>query len=337
MPKEATTSSSNRTTSSMGMTVIEQQQQQGKESSANRHRVEVTIEKDGEQKGQHEEVPPFTPSGPIKEAMSPSVAESIRSVFAAFIWHEGIVHDAMAAAAFLKFHPGLSKEEELMAVMAEESNNLQQPLSKKDRILQRHSVEVISTAYLKSRQVHNPSPLERSLEEEKSNMNANANRNNLALAQSERIPEEETQAIPDIPIEDTREMVTVASKLPPTMRLFVLLWEEVRSYCHHAILQQVILGSPLAAAALPSSSKSKAEKKDRKDRKKRRRTAAATTSASGGGVFGELEKRDANEPWPSIPASGADDKENKDGGGNKEAFIQICDMCGIPFQVSCSF
>ena len=316
----------------MGMTVIEQQQQQGKESSANRHKVEVTIEKGEQQKGQHEEVPPFTPSGPIKEAMSPSVAESIRSVFAAFIWHEGIVHDAMAAAAFLKFHPGLSKEDELMAVMAETESDLQ-PLSKKDRILQRHSVEVISTAYLKSRQVHNPSPLERSLEEEKSNMNANANRN-LALAQSERIPEEETQVIPDIPIEDTREMMAVASKLPPTMRLFVLLWEEVRSYCHHAILQQVILGSPLAAATLPSSSKSKAEKKDRKDRKKRRRTTAATTSS---GVFGELEKRDANELWPSIPASGADDKENKDGGGNKEAFIQICDMCGIPFQVSCSF
>ena len=32
-------------------------------------------------------------------------------------------------------------------------------------------------------------------------------------------------------------------------------------------------------------------------------------TTSSGGVFGELEKRDANEPWPSIP-SAADDKEN---------------------------
>lgn len=39
---------------------------------------------------------------PVKEAMSPSVAESIRSVFAAFVWHEGIVHDAMAVASYLK-------------------------------------------------------------------------------------------------------------------------------------------------------------------------------------------------------------------------------------------
>ena len=103
LPREAaTTSSSNKTTSSVGMTVVEQQNH-SKETAANRHRVEVTIEK-AEQK-RHEDALFVPGSGPIKEAMSPSVAESIRSVFAAFIWHEGIVHDAMAAAAFLKFHP----------------------------------------------------------------------------------------------------------------------------------------------------------------------------------------------------------------------------------------
>lgn len=46
---------------------------------------------------------------PVKEALSPSVAESIRAVFAAFVWHEGIVHDTMAVASYLKFHPTLSK------------------------------------------------------------------------------------------------------------------------------------------------------------------------------------------------------------------------------------
>ena len=46
---------------------------------------------------------------PVKEALSPSVAESIRAVFAAFVWHEGIVHDTMAVASYLKFHPNLSK------------------------------------------------------------------------------------------------------------------------------------------------------------------------------------------------------------------------------------
>jgi hypothetical protein len=34
----------------------------------------------------------------------------MRSVFAAFLWHEGIMHDAMACASFLKFHPLLLKD-----------------------------------------------------------------------------------------------------------------------------------------------------------------------------------------------------------------------------------
>ena len=41
--------------------------------------------------------------------MSTSVAQCLRAVFAAFMWHEGIVHDAMACASFLKFHPNLPK------------------------------------------------------------------------------------------------------------------------------------------------------------------------------------------------------------------------------------
>ena len=32
---------------------------------------------------------PLQPQQPVKEALSPSVAESIRAVFAAFVWHEG--------------------------------------------------------------------------------------------------------------------------------------------------------------------------------------------------------------------------------------------------------
>ena len=40
--------------------------------------------------------PSQPPQGPVVEAMSPSVAESIRAVFAAFIWHAGsydIIYD----------------------------------------------------------------------------------------------------------------------------------------------------------------------------------------------------------------------------------------------------
>ena len=50
-----------------------------------------------------------SPYHQVKEALSPSVAECLRAIFAAFLWHEGIVHDAMACASYLKFHPDLSK------------------------------------------------------------------------------------------------------------------------------------------------------------------------------------------------------------------------------------
>ncbi|KAI5730737.1 hypothetical protein M8J76_016854 [Diaphorina citri] len=68
-----------------------------------------------------------------KIAMSPSVAESLRAIFAAFIWHEGIVHDAMACASFLKFHPTLPKQGALVV-----TRHIQR------RASQRHSVEVSS-------------------------------------------------------------------------------------------------------------------------------------------------------------------------------------------------
>ena len=44
--------------------------------------------------------------------MSPSTAECLRAVFAANLWHQGLVHDAMACASFLKFHPNLPKQVE---------------------------------------------------------------------------------------------------------------------------------------------------------------------------------------------------------------------------------
>ena len=70
------------------------------------------------------------PKEPVKEALSPSVAECLRAVFAAFLWHEGIVHDAMACASFLKFHPDLNKE------MSKFANK-----KKQERIRVRHATD----------------------------------------------------------------------------------------------------------------------------------------------------------------------------------------------------
>ncbi|XP_055524898.1 E3 ubiquitin-protein ligase highwire isoform X3 [Wyeomyia smithii] len=89
-----------------------------------------------------------------KRALSPSIAETLRAVFSAFLWHEGLVHDAMACASFLKFHPSISKKEsENMPV----GNPHERLLTREQKVLQRHSVEISNAGtYLNIR----PSTLE---------------------------------------------------------------------------------------------------------------------------------------------------------------------------------
>ena len=79
------------------------------------------------------------------------MAESIRAVFAAFVWHEGIVHDTMAVASYLKFHPGLSKQgqnhgsaEAGGTAAGSDQDGAGGPTqqSKETKARQRHSVEV---------------------------------------------------------------------------------------------------------------------------------------------------------------------------------------------------
>ena len=57
---------------------------------------------------------PALASNPTKaltsKVMSPSLAECLRAMFAAFLWHKDIVQDAMACASFLKFHPTYAKD-----------------------------------------------------------------------------------------------------------------------------------------------------------------------------------------------------------------------------------
>ncbi|CRK91251.1 CLUMA_CG004931, isoform A [Clunio marinus] len=95
-------------------------------------------------------------AGSPKQALSATVAETIRAIFAAFLWHEGLVHDAIACASFLKFHPAIPKKSvyEWSDKPLEETREL---LTKDEKIQQRHSVEIINTSnYLNAR----PSTLE---------------------------------------------------------------------------------------------------------------------------------------------------------------------------------
>ena len=67
------------------------------------------------QDSEMEDMPPAKSSSSaesvkIIQALSPAVAECQRAVYAAFLWHQGLVHDAMASSFHLKLHPSLSKE-----------------------------------------------------------------------------------------------------------------------------------------------------------------------------------------------------------------------------------
>jgi E3 ubiquitin-protein ligase MYCBP2 len=186
---------------------------------------------------------------PVKEAISPSIAESLRAIFAAFLWHEGVVHDAMACASFLKFHPSLPKQGALVVTRqpmggAEgggAADTRRSELTKEQRARQRHSVEV-STAgnYLHIQ----PSTLETLT---RSAANANANRNRAKKQHAEAVIKEEsggsTTATGDavgklssLP-ETSFHTVTV---LPPALKSLVYLWEELSTSCLQAIMQQVL-------------------------------------------------------------------------------------------------
>ncbi|XP_065222944.1 E3 ubiquitin-protein ligase MYCBP2 isoform X3 [Planococcus citri] len=71
-----------------------------------------------------------------KTGIRPSVAESVRAVFAAFLWHEGLAHDAMTCASYLKFYPQLMRKDINTVVRREHNSN-----RNKDVTL-RYSVEV---------------------------------------------------------------------------------------------------------------------------------------------------------------------------------------------------
>uniref|UniRef100_A0A182N2D5 RCR-type E3 ubiquitin transferase n=1 Tax=Anopheles dirus TaxID=7168 RepID=A0A182N2D5_9DIPT len=118
--------------------LLNQQQQQQQQPTAQQGQTQQ--QQDLQQQSFQQHLP--------KRALSPSVAETLRAVFAAFLWHEGLVHDAMACASFLKFHPTISKTAGIGVGtgpmgLGNPSAELPMPaaLTREQKVLQRHSVE----------------------------------------------------------------------------------------------------------------------------------------------------------------------------------------------------
>ncbi|XP_017493583.1 PREDICTED: E3 ubiquitin-protein ligase highwire-like, partial [Rhagoletis zephyria] len=206
--------------------------------------------------------------GPIKRAMPPSLAESIRAVFAAFLWHEGLVHDAMACASFLKFHPTLPKEGATV-VTRRDSKDSRLQLSREQKAQQRHSVEVANAGtYLNIR----PSTLETLTKSGNSSVNNRKHRKNLAVASGAGSGGEELESGEKQKLHTLSEVVTV---LPPALRCLVYLWEQVCTNCVQ-VMQSNIVEREKASGGTPTrepsaEAKEKQESNDRDMVKKSRR------------------------------------------------------------------
>ncbi|XP_076385847.1 MYC binding protein highwire isoform X12 [Megachile rotundata] len=231
----------------------------------------------------------------VKEAYSPSVAECLRAVFAAFLWHEGIVHDAMACASFLKFHPSLPKQGALVVTrQAVLQSSDKQKQEQKAR--QRHSVEVTNAGnYLHIQ----PSTLE-TLTRSAANANANRNRKKQETTIKEEVQENgKLGALP--------EFQTVAV-LPPALKSLVFLWEELSTDCLQTIEQRSVLPSPTLQIQTMKLSK-QLEKRIREDKAKDR------------------EKKSSKKKKEWKPVGRANGSEVS-GGIERET---VCELCGQMF------
>ncbi|XP_043522651.1 E3 ubiquitin-protein ligase highwire-like [Frieseomelitta varia] len=231
----------------------------------------------------------------VKEAISPSVAECLRAVFAAFLWHEGIVHDAMACASFLKFHPSLPKQGALVVTRQTviQSTDKQK---QEQKARQRHSVEVINAGnYLYIQ----PSTVE-ALTRSAANANANRNRKKQKTVIKEEVPE--SGKLDSLP-----EFQTVAV-LPPALKSLVFLWEELSTNCLQTIQQRSVLPSPISQIQTMKLGK-RPEKRPREDKLK------------------EREKKSSRKKKEWKPVGRGNGSEVL-GGIERET---ICELCGLMF------
>ena len=245
---------------------------------------------------------------PVKEAMSPSVAECMRAVFASFMWHEGIVHDAMACASFLKFHPNLPKE---MPKLKGEGSTSSTPSSVKEgRVtpsgtLKKHSRQNSEVANINEAVrvgSGSASPVT-------SVVAASAASGDFMRSKERCYSESKTVDHGDLPSTPPNKaaMDDKDSELPPTLQYLVYFWEELSGATLKVITQNLILPSPAVNAKVRRTDKKEKEGKDGKDSKKIKKKKEMKPSVGGrGNLFGEA-------------AGGLF------GGGERET---VCELCG---------
>ncbi|XP_074845195.1 E3 ubiquitin-protein ligase MYCBP2 isoform X7 [Carettochelys insculpta] len=210
---------------------------------------------------------------PAKQAMSPSVAECARAVFASFLWHEGIVHDAMACSSFLKFNPELSKEHAPIR-----SSLNQQPTEEKEtKLKNRHSLEISSALNMFNIAPHGP---------DISKMGSINKNKVLSMLKEPPLHEKCEDGKTEIISFETSSHYTMKSKspLPLTLQHLVAFWEDISLATIKAASQNMIFPSPGSCAVLKKKESDKDNKKIKKEKKKKEKAEARPR----GNLFGEM-------------------------------------------------
>ncbi|KAK4016037.1 hypothetical protein OUZ56_031000 [Daphnia magna] len=183
--------------------------------------------------------------------MSPSTAECLRAVFAANLWHQGLVHDAMVCASFLKFHPNLPKQVDPIMPLGAETG---QRKTREEKARQRHSVEIFST-----------------------NILAGSFASPLPVALEESWNTDRVESTTSQPVEPDMSESKMAASLTPTLSLLVELWEKMSARC-----MELIQSEPAALSSVPClplsqtesvvKCKPKTESRDARDKERKRKS-----------------------------------------------------------------
>ncbi|XP_043104371.1 E3 ubiquitin-protein ligase MYCBP2 isoform X4 [Puntigrus tetrazona] len=232
------------------------------------------------------------PSEPAKQAMSPSVAECARAVFAAFLWHEGIVHDAMACSSFLKFNPELTKEH----APIRNSLSCQQGFEEKEsKLKNRHSLEISSALNMFNISPHGP---------DISKMGSINKNKVLSMLKEPPLPEKCEDGKSDAVSYEMTSHSSMRSKsiLPLTLQHLVAFWEDISMATIKAATQNMIFPSPGSSAILKKKENEKDSKKTKKEKKKKEKAEVRPR----GNLFGEMAQL----------AMGGPEKDT------------ICELCG---------
>ncbi|GIX94127.1 hypothetical protein CEXT_548641 [Caerostris extrusa] len=218
--------------------------------------------------------------------MTPSVAECLRAVFAAFLWHEGIVHDAMACASFLKFNPTLPKQITSVPHVAVREKREHSPLTKEQKARYRHSVEVASPSLLTFQYFESFSPTP---------FNANIYKNKLRRTSVAIKEDSVTEASKQVEgLNEKNDSINTSSnassrkinsgekyQLPLSLQHLVILWEQISASSQRIISQQLILPSPVTNSKVFQRLEKERNNRDKEKKVKKKKEYRPVMSVRG--------------------------------------------------------